>query len=137
VLQGEFAVRHVDGNRVLELPGAPLDSMGMVLGPPRREDVRMTARILGERRGGPSTIPIESSGAPGNSSTRLPSTCRTANSPWSTITPSGSSPISTSSKVLDQSVAVAEAKRADAASHPITAHAVHPRSDMSRILHGG
>jgi hypothetical protein len=51
VLQGEFAVRHVEGNRVLELPGAPLDSMGMVLGPPRREDVRMTARILGERRG--------------------------------------------------------------------------------------
>lgn len=51
VLGGEFAVK-VDGtNKVLELPGAPLDSFAAQFGPGEKEDVVVSARIFGTSRG--------------------------------------------------------------------------------------
>lgn len=51
VLQGEFSVARDGVNNVLELPGAPLETMGILVGPSRREGVAITARVWGERKG--------------------------------------------------------------------------------------
>lgn len=52
VLNGEFTVRREeDGNKVLFLPGAPLDTMTVLLDPARREGVSITARVKGEKTG--------------------------------------------------------------------------------------
>lgn len=51
VLDGQFAVREADGGRVLELPGAPLDSFGVLWGPAKKEDVTATARFFGTGQG--------------------------------------------------------------------------------------
>src|SRR5687767_590233 len=45
VLNGKFAVREVDGNNLLELPGEPLDGFGLLLGPSDHAAVDVTARI--------------------------------------------------------------------------------------------
>jgi predicted secreted protein len=51
VLGGEFVVK-VDGtNNVLELPGAPLDSFAVQFGPAEKENVAVSARILGTSKG--------------------------------------------------------------------------------------
>ena len=50
-LRGQFTVAQEQDNRVLELPGSPLDTMGLVLGPSHREDVQITARVLADRKG--------------------------------------------------------------------------------------
>ncbi len=52
ILEGAFTVQQ-DGpaNRVLELPGVPLETMGMVFGPARRQDVAVWARIRSEKKG--------------------------------------------------------------------------------------
>ncbi len=51
VLNGEFAVREADGRKVLELPGAPLDSFAIMFGPARPENTGVAARILGTSQG--------------------------------------------------------------------------------------
>lgn len=51
VLGGEFAVKRDGTNQFLELPGAPLDSYGALFGPAEKEDVSVSARILGTAKG--------------------------------------------------------------------------------------
>jgi len=51
VLQGEFLVAQEDGDKFLELPGSPLETMGLLVGPARRDGVSVTARAMGERKG--------------------------------------------------------------------------------------
>lgn len=51
VLGGEFAVKAEGTNQVLELPGAPLDSFGVQFGPAEKDDVAVSARILGTVKG--------------------------------------------------------------------------------------
>jgi hypothetical protein len=51
VLDGEFAVKEGDGNKYLELPGAPLDNFGLLFGPTTNAGVCVSARILGTGKG--------------------------------------------------------------------------------------
>jgi len=51
VLDGQFAVREEEGNRFLELPGAPLESFGVLFGPNQPDGLEATARILGTKSG--------------------------------------------------------------------------------------
>jgi hypothetical protein len=51
VLDGEFAVKEEGGNKFLELPGAPLDSFGLLFGPTEKSDVAVSARINGTKKG--------------------------------------------------------------------------------------
>jgi hypothetical protein len=50
ILDGQFAVRQREGNRVLELPGEPLGSFGLVFGPNRAENVTVGGRFLGSTK---------------------------------------------------------------------------------------
>ena len=51
VLDGRFAVKEEDGNRLLELPGAPLDSYAAQFGPAEVDNVAVSVRIKGAARG--------------------------------------------------------------------------------------
>src|SRR3954467_3516409 len=51
VLDGEFAVKEEGGNKFLELPGAPLDTFGIVFGPTQTNGVAVSARIFGTGKG--------------------------------------------------------------------------------------
>lgn len=51
VLDGQFAVREEEGNRFLELPGAPLESFGVLFGPNEADRVEVSARIFGTKSG--------------------------------------------------------------------------------------
>jgi hypothetical protein len=51
VLDGAFAVKEVEGNKVLELPGAPLDTFGLLFGPTEKENISASARIFGAAKG--------------------------------------------------------------------------------------
>jgi hypothetical protein len=51
VLDGQFAVKEEGGNRVLELPGAPLDTYGVLFGPTEKDDIAVGARIFGTGKG--------------------------------------------------------------------------------------
>lgn len=51
VLDGQFAVKEEGGNRFLELPGAPLDTFGILFGPTETEGIRVSARIFGTAKG--------------------------------------------------------------------------------------
>jgi hypothetical protein len=51
VLDGEFAVKEEAGNKFLELPGAPLDTFGIVFGPTQTNGVAVSARIFGTGKG--------------------------------------------------------------------------------------
>lgn len=51
VLNGEFTVKTLGTNRVLELPGAPLDGFAAQFGPAEAADVAVSARIFGTVRG--------------------------------------------------------------------------------------
>ncbi len=51
VLDGAFAVQESEGNRYLELPGAPLDNYGLLFGPTTNAGVCVSARIQGTRQG--------------------------------------------------------------------------------------
>jgi len=51
VLDGEFAVRESEGNKFLELPGAPLDTFGVLFGPTTNAGVCVSARIFGTGKG--------------------------------------------------------------------------------------
>jgi hypothetical protein len=51
VLDGGFAVQEIDGNKVLQLPGAPLETFGVLFGPSEQSGLRITARIHGTKKG--------------------------------------------------------------------------------------
>jgi hypothetical protein len=51
VLDGQFTVKEESGNKFLELPGAPLDTFGVLFGPNAKENVAVAARILGTGSG--------------------------------------------------------------------------------------
>ena len=50
VLDGAFAVKQDDSNKFLELPGAPLDTFGVLFGPATNANVTVTAKIFGTKR---------------------------------------------------------------------------------------
>ena len=51
VLDGGFTVKEVQGNKVLELPGAPLDTFGLLFGPSEKESTAASARFFGAAKG--------------------------------------------------------------------------------------
>ena len=51
VLDGNFAVKEAEGQKFLQLPGAPLDSYGFLFGPAIKENSVATARFFGEATG--------------------------------------------------------------------------------------
>jgi hypothetical protein len=51
VLDGQFAVKDDAGNKLLELPGAPLDTFGVAFGPNQADGVELQARIRGSKTG--------------------------------------------------------------------------------------
>src|SRR6058998_3683593 len=51
VMDGGFAVAEEGGNRFLELPGAPLDTFGVLFGPTETNGLAVSARIHGTSKG--------------------------------------------------------------------------------------
>lgn len=51
VLDGAFAVKEEGGNKFLELPGAPLDTFGVLFGPAVKENIAVSASIDGTKKG--------------------------------------------------------------------------------------
>src|SRR5216110_3065495 len=51
VLDGQFAVKEEGGNRFLELPGAPLDTFGILFGPTATDGHAVSARVFGTGKG--------------------------------------------------------------------------------------
>jgi len=51
VLEGGFAVQEEGGNKFLELPGAPLETFGLLFGPTETENVSASARFYGTGKG--------------------------------------------------------------------------------------
>lgn len=51
VLDGEFTVKESEGGKYLELPGAPLDTFGVLFGPTTNSGVCVSARIYGTGKG--------------------------------------------------------------------------------------
>src|SRR2546429_8902374 len=51
VLDGQFAVKEEGGNKFLELPGAPLDTFGVLFGPTEKEGNAVSARMFGTGKG--------------------------------------------------------------------------------------
>jgi hypothetical protein len=51
VLDGQFAVKEEEGNKFLELPGAPLDTFGVLFGPTEKEGTVVSARAFGTNKG--------------------------------------------------------------------------------------
>jgi len=48
---GAFVVAERDGNKLLELPGEPLDTFGLLYGPPQPAEASASARVQGESTG--------------------------------------------------------------------------------------
>jgi hypothetical protein len=51
VLDGEYSIKESEGNKYLELPGAPLDTFGVLFGPTTNAGVCVSARIYGTAKG--------------------------------------------------------------------------------------
>jgi hypothetical protein len=51
VLSGEFAVKAGGGNKFLELPGAPLDTFGVLFGPAGQSEISARAKFQGTKQG--------------------------------------------------------------------------------------
>jgi hypothetical protein len=51
VLDGGYAVKEAAGNKFLELPGAPLDTFGVLFGPAEKENIAVSASIDGTKKG--------------------------------------------------------------------------------------
>lgn len=51
VLDGAFEVKADGGNKFLELPGAPLDTFGVLFGPTEKDSLAVSARIFGTLKG--------------------------------------------------------------------------------------
>lgn len=69
ILDGAFAVQEGEGNKTLELPGAPLDTYGALFGPTLKNDISVTARIFGTKKG--RRFPTFAVGLNGQSGYRL------------------------------------------------------------------
>jgi hypothetical protein len=48
VLAGQFSVKEIGGNKVLELPGTPLEDFGALFGPAESDEVAVRARVRSE-----------------------------------------------------------------------------------------
>lgn len=51
VLEGDFSVKSDGTNKFLELPGAPLESFGVIFGPTEKDGFSVSARIYGTAKG--------------------------------------------------------------------------------------
>lgn len=51
VIDGGFAVREESGNKFLELPGAPLETFGVLFGPTEQDGIAVSARIFATAKG--------------------------------------------------------------------------------------
>ncbi|MCI0534496.1 MAG: hypothetical protein L0Z50_04645 [Verrucomicrobiales bacterium] len=51
VLDGGFVVKEEAGNKFLELPGAPLETFGVLFGPTEKENIVASARVLAAGQG--------------------------------------------------------------------------------------
>ena len=51
VLNGAFAVQQTNGNKFLEMPGAPLDDYSLIFGPTESAGIMVSARIQATRQG--------------------------------------------------------------------------------------
>ena len=51
VLDGAFEIKEEGGKKFIELPGAPLDTYGVLFGPTQVDGVSVTARIHGTKQG--------------------------------------------------------------------------------------
>src|SRR5712691_7815678 len=51
LLDGAFAVKEDAGNRFLELPGAPLDTFGVLFGPTEGPGLNVSARVYATAKG--------------------------------------------------------------------------------------
>ena len=51
VLDGGFVVKQDGANKLLELPGAPVESFGVLFGPTEKSDIAVSARIKGTNKG--------------------------------------------------------------------------------------
>jgi len=51
VLDGAFSIKEQDGNKFIELPGAPLDSFGVLFGPTESGGSVVSARVYGTGKG--------------------------------------------------------------------------------------
>src|SRR5437762_6863671 len=51
LLDGGFAVQEVNGNKVLQLPEAPLDTFGVLFGPTEGANLALSARVHSTKKG--------------------------------------------------------------------------------------
>src|SRR5882757_7640298 len=51
IMAGTFEVKQDGAGKVLELPGEPLDTFGMLFGPSSKDDVSASARFFGTKKG--------------------------------------------------------------------------------------
>jgi len=51
VLDGDYSIKESEGNKYIELPGAPLDTFGVMFGPTTNVGVCVSARIYGTSKG--------------------------------------------------------------------------------------
>lgn len=51
VQEGNFSVKDFGTNKVLELPGAPLETFGLFFGPTESSEISVSAKILGTSKG--------------------------------------------------------------------------------------
>ena len=69
LLDGGFAVQEISGNKVLQLPGAPLDTFGVLFGPTEAANLAVSARVHGTKKG--RREPAFAIGLNGNAGYRL------------------------------------------------------------------
>lgn len=69
LLDGGFVVKEVGGNKVLELPGAPLDTFGVLFGPTEGANIAASARVHSTKKG--RREPAFALGLNGNAGFRL------------------------------------------------------------------
>lgn len=69
ILNGQFTIQKQEDNPVLHLPGAPLDTYGILLGPTRPTNLTIQARANGDKSG--RRYPVFGVGLNGNSGLKL------------------------------------------------------------------
>jgi len=69
VLDGGFAVQDLNGNKVLQLPGSPLDTYGVLFGPTESAGIAVAVRVHGTKKG--RREPAFAVGLNGNAGYRL------------------------------------------------------------------
>jgi hypothetical protein len=69
LLDGGFAVQEINGNKVLQLPGAPLDTFGVLFGPTESANLAISARVHSTKKG--RREPAFAVGLNGNAGYRL------------------------------------------------------------------